>query len=156
YAEGLNLTALIAFIPFSIGGLILFGYLIKKPTPEKLDLRSRIKGYQMYLELAEKDRLRLLNPPEMTPDHFEEVLPYAFALGVEHTWTTKFKSVLEQSQYRPNWNNSTNMIYFSSHFGRDFSESVSTAATKPSDSGSGSGGGGFSGGGGGGGGVGGW
>ena len=110
----------------------------------------------MYLELAEKERLRLLNPPDMTPDHFETVLPYAFALGVEHAWTEKFKNILEKANYQAQWNNSASPIYFSDHFGRDFSQSVSGAATKPSDSGSGSGGGGFSGGGGGGGGVGGW
>ncbi|MCB0664310.1 MAG: DUF2207 domain-containing protein [Saprospiraceae bacterium] len=156
YATGANITALIAFAPLAIGGVILYGYLIKKPTPEKLELRSRIKGFEMYLELAEKERLRLLNPPEMTPEHFETVLPYAFALGVEHQWTEKFQNILEQANYRPQWHNSATPLYFSNHFGHDFSQSVSGAATKPSDSGSGSGGGGFSGGGGGGGGVGGW
>jgi uncharacterized membrane protein YgcG len=156
YADSVNLKSLFVFVPVAITGLILFGYLIKKPSKEKLELRSRIKGFQMYLEMAEKDRLRLLNPPEMTPEHFEAVLPYAFALGVEHQWSEKFKNILEQAQYRPDWNNSTNMLYFSDHFGRDFSQSVVAAATKPSDKGSGSGGGGFSGGGGGGGGVGGW
>lgn len=156
YAESANLTSLFAFVPVAIIGIILYAYLIKKPTHEKLELRSRIKGFQLYLEMAEKDRLRLLNPPEMTPEHFEKILPYAFALGVEHKWSEKFKTILEQAQYRPEWNNSTNMLYFSSHFGDDFSQSVAGAATKPSDTGSGSGGGGFSGGGGGGGGVGGW
>lgn len=156
YATGANLTALITFAPLAIGGIVLYGYLIKKPTPEKLELRSRIKGFQMYLELAEKERLRLLNPPEMTPEHFEFILPYAFALGVEHQWTEKFQNILEKANYQPHWHNSTTPLYFADHFGRDFSESVSAAATKPSDSGSGSGGGGFSGGGGGGGGVGGW
>jgi uncharacterized membrane protein len=156
YAESVNLKSIFAFAPLAIIGLILYGYLIRKPTPEKLDLRARIKGFQMYLQLAEKERLRLLNPPEMTPDHFEKVLPYAFALGVEHQWTEKFKNILQQANYRPQWNNSATPLYFSDHFGRDFSQSVSGAATKPSDSGSGSGGGGFSGGGGGGGGVGGW
>ncbi len=156
YATSANLTSLIAFAPIAIGSLALYGYLIKKPSKEKLDLRSRIKGFQMYLELAESDRLRLLNPPDMTPEHFEKLLPYAFALGVEHQWTERFKTILEKAQYQPHWHNSTSPIYFSNHFGRDFSRGVAGAATKPSDTGSGSGGGGFSGGGGGGGGVGGW
>ncbi len=156
YGTNANGIALITFLPLAIVAIILYAYLIKKPTPEKIDLRSRIKGFKMYLGLAEKHRLRLLNPPEMTPEHFESILPFAFALGVEHEWTGKFKQILEQAQYQPQWNNSPNMIYFSNHFGRDFSESISTATTQPSDGGSGSGGGGFSGGGGGGGGVGGW
>ncbi len=147
---------LLIFGALALGSLGIYGYLIKKPTPAKLDLRARIKGFKMYLELAEKDRLRLLNPPTMSPEHFEGILPYAFALGVEHQWTEKFKRILDQAQYQPQWHNSTSPLYFSDHFGRNFTESVSSAATKPSDSGSGSGGGGFSGGGGGGGGVGGW
>ena len=156
YSSAASLGALVTFGLVAIASMGIYGYLIKKPTPEKLDLRARIKGFKMYLELAEKERLRLLNPPTMSPEHFEKVLPYAFALGVEHQWTEKFKTILEQAQYRPQWHNSSSPIYFSDHFGRNFTESVSAAATKPSDSGSGSGGGGFSGGGGGGGGVGGW
>ncbi len=156
YASEDSLTFLIIFGLASIVTLVVYGYLIKKPSREKLDLRARIKGFQMYLEMAEKERLRLLNPPEMTPSHFEAILPYAFALGVEHQWTKKFESILEKAQYRPQWHNSSSPIYFSDNFGNDFSKSVSSAATKPSDKGSGSGGGGFAGGGGGGGGVGGW
>ena len=156
YGSSINSTALATFIPLA---LIFFGvyvWLIRKPTVQKLDLRARIKGFRIYLELAEKDRLNLLNPPDMTPAHFEAMLPFAFALGVEHQWTEKFKSILDQMQYEPHWNNSTNMIYFSNNFGKDFGRSFAGAATPPSNSGSGSGGGGFSGGGGGGGGVGGW
>ena len=156
YADQLNKQTLIAFTPLAILGIVLYAYLIRKPTPEKLDLRSRIKGFKMYLELAEKERLRLLNPPEMTPAHFEAILPYAFALGVEHQWIGKFDKILQQAEYKPSWHNSPSPLYFSDHFGRSFTQSVSSAATKPSSGGSGSGGGGFSGGGGGGGGVGGW
>jgi uncharacterized membrane protein YgcG len=157
YAQGFNLYAIGAFVLLSIIGLLLYTYLIKKPTVEKLELQSRIKGFQLYLDMAEKDRLNLLNPPEMTPQHFEEVLPYAFALDLEHKWSEKFKTILEAAQYRPEWNNSSNPAYFYSNFGNGFSKVLNSATTKPSSSGgSGSGGGGFSGGGGGGGGVGGW
>lgn len=113
----------------------------------------------MYLEMAEKDRLRLLNPPERTPEHFEAMLPFAFALGVEHQSSESFKNILEEAQYQPAWCN-TQPVYFVDHFDRDFSRTAMSTATKPSDGSgggfSGSGGGGFSGGGGGGGGVGGW
>ncbi|HKK88550.1 MAG TPA: hypothetical protein VJ917_06845 [Saprospiraceae bacterium] len=156
YGSGINSTALATFIPLALICFVFYIWLIRKPTVQKLDLRARIKGFRMYLELAEKDRLNLLNPPDMTPSHFEAMLPFAFALGVEHQWTEKFKSILDQMQYEPQWNNSANMIYFSNNFGKDFGRSFAGAATPPSNSGSGSGGGGFSGGGGGGGGVGGW
>ncbi len=156
YSEGYNMPFIVSFGVAAILGLFLYGYLIRKPTVERLDLKSKIKGFQMYLELTEKDRLNLLNPPKMTPQHFEDILPFAFALGVEHKWSEKFKTILEKAQYRPEWHNSRSPVYFSSHFGRDFSSTISKATTKPSKSGSGSGGGGFSGGGGGGGSVGSW
>jgi len=156
YAEGVNLTYIFIFIAFTFLGIALYNYLIKKPTVEKLDLKSRIQGYQMYLQMAEKDRLNLLNPPDMTPQLFEAALPFAFALGIEHQWSEIFKSILETAQYRPEWNNSTDPTYFSNDFGNTFSKNVRSSATKPQESGGGSGGGGFSGGGGGGGGVGGW
>ena len=111
----------------------------------------------MYMELAEKDRMNLLNPPGMTPEHFEAALPYAFALGVEHLWTKKFAKVFEEANYQPDYYRGNNMMYFGSHFGRDFTSNMSATATPPPPAGgSGSGGGGFSGGGGGGGSVGGW
>ena len=156
YGSSINSTALVTFIPLAWLCFGLYIWLIRKPSVKKLDLRARIRGFQMYLELAEKDRLALLNPPEMTPSHFEAMLPFAFALGVEHTWTEKFKTILDKMQYTPHWHNSHSMTHFSDHFGRDFGRSFAGAATPPSKSGSGSGGGGFSGGGGGGGGVGGW
>ena len=157
YAEGINAKILVVFAITGVVGFLLYVYLIRQPTIKKLDLRSRIKGFKMYLELVEEERLNALHPPEMTPAYFESVLPYAFALGVEHKWSEKFKSILDQAQYRPQWHNSANHMYFSNHFGRNFSNSLSSAATPPPPkSSSGSGGGGFSGGGGGGGGVGGW
>ena len=158
--EGINLVTMVAFIPIAIVGIVIYGYLIKKPTTEKLSLQSKIEGFKMYLEMAEKDRLRLLNPPEKTPEVFEAALPYAFALGVEHKWTEQFKNILDEAQYRPEWTNS-HPVYFGNNFGNSFSKTVNSSAMDPAKDGSGggfsgSGGGGFSGGGGGGGGVGGW
>ncbi len=156
YADGINMKFIFIFAIFAVIGLILYQYLIKKPTVEKLELKSRIKGFQMYLEMAEKDRLNLLNPPDMTPQLFEAALPFAYALGVEHQWSNLFQQILADSQYRPNWSNNHSHSFYG-NFGSTFSRNASQSSTKPSSSGSGgSGGSGFSGGGGGGGGVGGW
>ena len=158
YAPWINIKALIFFGVVGLLGFLLYIYLIRQPTVKKLALRSKIKGHKMYLEMAEKERLNILNPPDLTPTYFESMLPYAFALGVEHKWSNLFKKILEHAQYRPDWHNSANHVHFSNHFGRDFSSNLSRAATPPppKGGGGGSGGGGFSGGGGGGGGVGGW
>lgn len=153
---GINIVALGLFVPLALISLFLYGYLIKKPTVEKLQLQSDIEGFKMYLEMAEKNRMNLLNPPDRTPEHFEAMLPYAFALGVEHKWSAIFKSILEKAAYTPTWSNNRH-IYATNHFSSNFSRSVMSSATPPpSSSSGGSGGGGFSGGGGGGGGVGGW
>lgn len=153
YADGINVPALIAFTAVALVSLILYTYLIKQPTLKKLGLQSRIKGFKMYLEMAEKNRLNLQNPPELTTQHFEEILPFAFALGVEHHWSEYFKSILAAAQYQPEWNNH----FHASNFGNSFSTNLRNSSIAPSQSSSGgSGGGGFSGGGGGGGGVGGW
>ena len=159
-AEGINIVTMLAFFPIAIVGIIIYTYLIKKPTTEKLALQSKIDGFKMYLEMAEKDRMQLLNPPERTPEVFEAALPYAFALGVEHEWTKYFKKILDETQYRPEWTNS-HPVYFGNNFGRNFSSTVNSSALDPAKDGggggfSGSGGGGFSGGGGGGGGGGSW
>ena len=148
--------SIIALAVGGIVGLFVFGYLIQKPTEAKLDVQSKIKGFKMYLEMAEKERLNLLNPPDMTIKHFEAMLPFAFALGIEHKWTGKFKSLLESAQYRPEWHNSSNSYLFYNDFNSGFSRNLTGSSSPPSSSGGGSGGGGFSGGGGGGGGGGGW
>lgn len=149
-------AAIGSFGGLGVVGMILYGYLINKPTPEKLKLQSEIEGFRMYLAMAEKDRLQLLHPPEMTVEHYEEMLPYAYALKLDNKWSNKFATILAAAHYRPDWNN--NHVYFSTgDFGSDFQSVVGQGVTPPSSSGSGSsGGGGFSGGGGGGGGVGGW
>ena len=115
----------------------------------------------MYLEMAEKDRINLLNPPDRTPEHFEAMLPYAFALGIEHKWSALFESILAAAAYNPNWTNDRG-VYTNTYFATSFGRSMSNSATPPPPEnggggfGGGSGGGGFSGGGGGGGSVGGW
>lgn len=158
----INAVALGLFIPTAIISLLIYGYLIKRPTEEKLKLQSEIEGFKMYLEMAEKDRMNLLNPPDRTPEHFEAMLPFAFALGVEHKWSAIFKSILEAASYQPNWSNNRH-IYTTHHFSSEFSRSMVGSATPPPPQNSGggdfggfSGGGGFAGGGGGGGGGGTW
>lgn len=142
---------------------ILFYSLLRKRTPNGQKLYEEIEGFKLYLSVAEKDRLNFHNPPERTPQLFEKLLPFAFALGVEHKWAEQFADVFKKltpegssSGYVPLWYTGA---YFNAHSIDDFSSSFSTAissSSTPPGSSSGSGGGGSSGGGGGGGGGGGW
>lgn len=142
----------------------IFYHLLKAPTLMGRKLMDKIAGFKLYLSVAEKERLNMLNPPEKTPELFEKYLPYALALDVENEWSEQFATVLAASavggRYRPSWysGNSwrTNGIRgVTSSLGSSLSGAISSSSTAPGSS-SGSGGGGSSGGGGGGGGGGGW
>ena len=125
------------------------------PTAVGREALDEIEGTRRYLTVAEADRLRFHNPPERTPQHFEAMLPYAVALGVETDWTRQFADVLERAAavpgggYRPRWYHGSRFSGARlSDLGHTLGASYATAATpKSSSSGGGSRGGGSSGGG---------
>ncbi|MCZ2083365.1 MAG: DUF2207 domain-containing protein [Flavobacteriales bacterium] len=162
-SENLGFYASYGFLIFGFISIILFQYLIKQPTPEKLETQSLIEGFKMYLGTAEEKTLQFHNPPAMTPEVFEKMLPYAMVLGVDKIWGQKFQNMLktsslENQQYHSSWYVGSSMMNmnFANTLSSSLSQSIASSSTQPSSSGSGSGGGGFSGGGGGGGGGGGW
>lgn len=153
---------IVVFVSFSA-----YIYLIKAPTKLGAKTNAELEGFRMYLKTGEENRLNLLTPPEMTPELFEKLLPYAVALNVENEWAKKFNNVLTQLNYNPDWYVGNKSFIFSAIFinslSRSFNSSLQSSRIPPSTSSSsggrwssGSGGGGFSGGGGGGGGGGGW
>lgn len=151
------------FLLFGFVSTVLFFYLIKKPSVEKLEIQSLISGFKMYLGTAEEKTLQFHNPPKMTPEVFEKMLPFAMVLGVDQIWGDKFQKMLKSASiaadgYHSAWyvGNSPMNYSFANTLSSSLSQSIASSATQPSSSGSGSGGGGFSGGGGGGGGGGGW
>ncbi|WP_183753857.1 DUF2207 domain-containing protein [Rhizobium sp. BK181] len=160
---------------FAIGGIILLNllyvFIMGAPTPLGAKLMDGIDGLRQYMTLAEKDRMNMAGAPQMSPQHFEKLLPYAVALGVEKPWSRTFETWLAAAAagaaaaYAPSWySGNFGSGNFSDRIGGFSSSMASTIASTipapPSSSSSGfSGGGssgGFSGGGGGGGGGGGW
>lgn len=146
--------------------VVVFTYLIKAPTVKGRVLMDEVEGFKMYIKTAEQDQLDALHPPEITPERYEALLPYAIALGVENQWGKKFEKELSLSlkasaSYSPTWYMGTaaglafSPSRFSSDMGKSFSTAIAAASAPPGSS-SGSGGGGSAGGGGGGGGGGGW
>lgn len=148
---------------------ILFFFLLGAPTPLGRHLMDGIEGLKTYINLAEKDRMNLAGAPAMSPQHFETMLPYAVALGLEKPWSNAFQAwlasaagVATAATYSPNWYHGGN--FSSGSIGKTMSglptsigKSMTNAMPAPKSSSSGfSGGGGSSGGGGGGGGGGGW
>ncbi|NTE85543.1 DUF2207 domain-containing protein [Agrobacterium rubi] len=158
-ADMLALTALASIVLINV----LFLFLMGAPTPLGRKLMDGIEGLRLYLTVAEKDRMNMQGAPQMSPQHFETLLPYAVALGVEKPWSEAFETWLANAQageYSPGWY-SGNYSNFGTRIGGFSSSMASTiASTIPapvsSSSSSFSGGGGSSGSGGGGGGGGGW
>ncbi len=144
---------------------VLFYKLLKAPTRAGRKIMDQIEGFRMYLNVAEKDRMEQLMPPNKSPDVFEKYLPFALALGVDQRWAEYFSEVISPAGtagrgYQPGWYHGSSWdrmgaADFTSNLGSSLSSTISSASTAPGSS-SGSSGGGFSGGGGGGGGGGGW
>lgn len=151
---------------------VVFYFLMGAPTPLGRKMMDGIAGLRQYLTLAERDRMNMQGAPQMSPQHFEKLLPYAVALGVEKPWSSAFETWLATAAggaaaaYAPLWySGNFNPGNIGGTIG-DFSSSMAStiASTIPAPvsssssafGGGGGGGGGFSGGGGGGGGGGGW
>ena len=159
----------------AVGGIVaanlVFFFLMGAPTPLGRRMMDGIAGLRQYLTLAEKDRMNMAGVPEMSPRHFETLLPYAVALGVEKPWSEMFDRWLLSAAaagaqaYQPAWYHGDGLSSgnFTDRMG-GFAGSMAGTMTaslpdppKSTSSGFSSGGaGGSSGGGGGGGGGGGW
>ncbi len=158
--------------PFVIGTVVamfvvmaFFAIIMKRPTLRGRQLLEEMKGFEDYLDVAEKQEMNLRNPPQKTPELFEKYLPFALALGVDQSWAEKFAKVLARvrspdgGNYRPNWYSGTwdarDVAGNVNQLSGGLNSALATSVSPPGSS-SGGGGGGFSGGGGGGGGGGGW
>ncbi len=153
---------------------LIIALTLKPLTDSGLTLAKYLKGLEMYIGVAEADRISFLQSPEGaarseapidTNDKrqlikiYERLLPYAILFGQEKGWNKQLGQYYQLTEESPNWyagqGNVFNAVAFSlamNSFG-----SVATSYSSPTSSSSGgSGGGGFSGGGGGGGGGGGW
>jgi hypothetical protein len=145
---------------------VIFYQLLRAPTEMGQKLLDQIEGFRLYLSTAEEERLKVLHPPEKTPELFERYLPYALALDCENEWNAKFAAVLAAAAAAgaaaaPAWYSGRHWGTgmgggFTDSLGRGLAASAAAASTAPPGRSSGSGGGGSSGGGGGGGGGSGW
>jgi uncharacterized membrane protein YgcG len=150
----------------------VFARLLKAPSSDGRRLLDKIEGFKLYLGFAEKERMAILHPPDMTPEVYERYLPYALALDVENEWSEQFAAMLAKSGqryegYQPvwyggrQWRSERGSMDFGRRIAVALPVAIAAAAMAPGSSSGGSGGGGSSGhgssgGGGGGGGGGGW
>ena len=52
-----------------------FFWLLKAPTLSGRKILDQIEGFRMYLTTAEEERLKVLHPPEKTPELFRQRSP---------------------------------------------------------------------------------
>ncbi len=162
---------ILLWAPPIVGLLIVIGIIGRKPLSDKgAERRDHLRGLELYIRLAEADRLRMLqspttaereavstSDPRQVIDIYEKLLPYAVVFGLEKQWAAELARYYVDTT--PDWYTGTNAFnagVFASSIG-SLTSSVSTSYSGSSSSSSsgGSGGGGSSGGGGGGGGGGG-
>jgi uncharacterized membrane protein YgcG len=150
-------------IGFLLAGILCVAF--AKAMPAKTATGSKMLrqclGFQRFVELAEKDRIKVL--ADKDPTIFGRLLPYAMVLGVADQWADAFKDLMTEP---PDWYvgshyNTFSPRVFVSDLGSGMNTMGNTFASQPkSQAGSGgsgfSSGGGFSGGGFGGGGGGSW
>lgn len=160
--------AMLIGLPIMVVGLALYSYMIKRDSEEKLQMQADIEGLKMYISLAEEKQMQFFNPPEITPEVFEKLLPYAIALKVDKIWGDKFEKTLLKSMqtrdaYVPVWYAGTVLrpVNLGSNLRQSLASNITQSAAKPRSTGGnnwggGSFGGGSVGGGGGGGRTGGW
>ncbi len=137
-----------------IGGILTalpimgFGIFMPARTVKGARVLERILGLQEFLKRVESDRFRrMITSPEM----FEELLPYAMALGVEDRWAKAFEDLYTEP---PDWYvgrhpHSFRTGVFVSNLSLMSNQAGTVMASQPrSTGGSGFSGGGFGGGGG--------
>ncbi len=165
--------------PLIIGALativminVLFFFLMGAPTPLGRKRTDEIEGLKRYLTVAEEDRMNMAGAPEMSPQHYETLLPYAMALGVEKPWSKSFQAWLATAAaagvaaatayHGPGWYRGGSAFDTGrigdtmGNLAGSMANSFTASLPTPKSSSSGFSGGGSSGGGGGGGGGGGW
>ena len=149
----------------------IFALKIDIKTEKGNEKYAHLLGLKMYINTAEKERIKFHNDPKKYTEVFEALLPYAMIFGLEKKWAAQFEDIYTTP---PEWYQGDfttfNTAYFVSSLG-SFNSNVGTKVSPPSSSysssggyrssgwssgGSGFGGGGSSGGGGGGSGGGGW
>ncbi len=164
YGGNFGVIILLAAILTAIS--YLFSRWFQQPTDEGRKLMDFVAGIKQYIKYTEEDRLKIVNPPDFSFDHFEKILPYAIALDCADDWQHQFEVVNPEAARSANtfmWYHGTGAGSYKDFDFNDVSDTISSAAVPPTPTSSGgsgggsfSGGGGFSGGGFGGGGGGGW
>jgi hypothetical protein len=161
--RGVGFAILTFFGGFILGAVSLFMASTAPFTEKGAEVRDHIAGLDLYIRVAETDRLRMLQSPEgalrkpvETSDSrtvlhlYELVLPWAILLGREKEWGRVLEIAYDNDS--PTWYLGT-VPFTAESFGSSLSSFSSSASASSAGGSSGGGSAGGGGGGGGGGGV---
>lgn len=127
--------------------IIVFAFSRTMParTRKGCEALNQCLGFQRFVKLAEKERIRKLVTDD--PTIFGRLLPYAMVLGAADQWAEAFKDLVTTP---PDWYISNGSDFHTYSFVRNMGDSTramgQTFTSAPSSSSAGSGGSGFSGG----------
>ena len=83
------------FQAFIIVGIVLQNYLfikwIPRYTQEGMRIKEDIDGFKMFINVAKDDDFK-----DKTPEMFDKYFAYAYVLGLENKWASKFEDILKQ------------------------------------------------------------
>jgi uncharacterized membrane protein YgcG len=148
---------ILSFLIFSVS----YWLLVAKPrfSSKGIAVNTHLKGLEMYIELAEKDRLEFLQSPKgalLTTSEiagnqvlklYEEVLPWAIMLGLQEQWGKVLIAKYEQQAAPAFILGSSSISNSLSNLSQSLNTSLATSSTGGSSGGGSSGGGGGGGGG---------
>jgi hypothetical protein len=105
FAAGFNISLL-----FWSGTVLLYVplalmFYCRRRTELGLKYWSRLTGFRIFLETAERERIDMLAKQNLK--YFYDILPYAIALGITDTWGWKFEDISIQS---PEWYESSSTV----------------------------------------------
>ena len=97
-AVGMFLSSLYLGLALGVSAVIVFGFSRFMPakTGRGIEALRQVLGLQEYIRRAEVDRIEFAAKEK----HFEELLPYAMALGLTELWTGKFEGLIREP---PGW-----------------------------------------------------
>jgi uncharacterized membrane protein YgcG len=140
YDLGWFAILILSSIPIGIV-VLLVGWAMPSRSQAGSRAYEHAMGFKDFMQTAEKAELEY-----MTPENFQDNLPYAMVLGVSGAWAQKFKDIYTSP---PQWYSGSSAafssVYLASSLGEMTGRLNSTLTSSPSSSGSG-GGGGFGGG----------
>jgi hypothetical protein len=140
-----------SFWAIAAASIVAAVLLHRRRTRKGYEALDHLKGFELFLEMTDRDRFAFHNAPQKSPEQFMEFLPYAIAFGVEKEWARVFDGM---AMANPEWYEGGGQTFSSSNLTSSLG-AFSSAFTASSGA-SPAGGGGSSGGGAGGGGGGSW